>query len=80
MDLDMIGSVLFDIFGPPSRFSDYEQFCRRVSELGAKVSVEKTDSGKEFIRVHNDNQPIPYRALEYAHDWADAKLVDHAYK
>lgn len=80
MDPHMFGSVLFDIFGPPSHFPDYQEFCRRVGELRGKVSVKKTGSGKEFIRVHNRGRPIPDQALEYAHNWADAHLVSHAYK
>lgn len=80
MDADMIGSVLFDIFAPPSKFADFEQFRRRVEQLGARVSAIPLESGVELIRVHNDEKPIPYAALEYAHDWADSKLVSHAYR
>lgn len=76
----MIGSVIFDIFVDPKDAKDFEDFKKKIEEMGAKIEIKTAPKGSKFIRVHNDEKPLPDEVLDYADDWAGSHPFSHAYR
>jgi len=72
----MYGSGLFDIFCDHNATESIQEFRDKVRSMGAYVYHQK---GKKGIRVHNNGSVIPREVIDFIHDWADSRMIEHAY-